>query len=249
MKDSDSIRAEGLFRGFGPSAAITDLSFGLDRGGRLAVLGPNGAGKSTLLKIVAGALAPHAGTIRVFGKSPSERRLEPGFLGWLPERAPLNQELTVLEHLRMAARLRGLNPKRTGSETDRLTEALALGPWLRRLAGRLSQGGRRQAALAVALMGDPELVILDEPSSSLDPEGVRRLKALLAALPKGTTLMVSGHILSELMPLTDSALIIEDGRQRAQGTWEGLARTLGVRSAPDSLSYPEDIYFGAMARK
>jgi ABC-2 type transport system ATP-binding protein len=235
--DDTMIRAVSVTRYFGPARALDSLSFTLAKGSRTALLGPNGAGKSTLLKIICGALPPDGGGVTVLGKNPSEQRRVPGFLGWLPERAPLNAELTVLEHLELTARFRGLDKKRAKGEIERLSEALDLGSKLARLTGRLSLGTRRQAALAVALMGDPELVVLDEPSSSLDPDEVGRLNSLVQKLPHGTTLIISSHILPEARSLTDSAMIIGDGALKAMGPWE----ILGGGGAS-----PEEAYFKAL---
>jgi ABC-2 type transport system ATP-binding protein len=227
--------------------ALDGLSFEIDRGRKTALLGPNGAGKSTLLKIIAGAMSPDSGSVSVDGANPKAKCAEPRFLGWLPERAPLNSELTVLEHLLLTACFRGLGDKETKSETERLVSALNLGSKLNRLTGRLSLGSRRQAALAVALMGEPRLIILDEPSSSLDPDEVRRLKELVMNLKKDTTLIISSHILPEVFSLTQDVMIVSDGKLMAKGPWSKLQGDLGVTSKPENAKYPEDIYFKALS--
>jgi ABC-type multidrug transport system ATPase subunit len=243
--DEALIRAESLSLSFGLARALDRLTFALKKGSRTALLGPNGAGKSTLLGIIGGALAPDSGSISVNGQSPREARLEPGFLGWLPEGAPLNPELTVREHLRLAARLRGLSRKEGEREAERLANALDLGSKMSRLAGRLSLGGRRLAALALAFLGGPSLIVLDEPSASLDPGGVRRLGALISALPKEVTILMSSHMLSEVWPLADGALILSGGVIKAQGGWEELRASLAAGADPASPALPEEIYFQA----
>ncbi|MDR2442145.1 MAG: ABC transporter ATP-binding protein, partial [Deltaproteobacteria bacterium] len=213
--------------------ALDDINLTIPIGARVALLGPNGAGKSTLMKLVCGAMDPDEGTISAFGLSPEQNRTDPTSVGWLPEGAPLNPELTVYEHLRLTARLRGLSPNLEKSEIDRLVLALNLGDKVKRLARSLSMGSRRLVALALALLGRPKLVVLDEPSSSLDPDGVRRLKALLKDLEAGATLLISSHILSEVAELTDLAIILAFGRIAACGPW-------------DKISGPEDFYFKAI---
>jgi ABC-2 type transport system ATP-binding protein len=244
--DGASVEARGLGRSFGAARALSGLSFTLRAGSRTALLGPNGAGKSTLMKIVAGVLPPDEGSVLAGGVKPTDARRIPGFLGWLPERAPLNPELTVREHLELGGKLKGLGKEDARMETDRLSEALNLGPKLGRLAGRLSLGTRRQAALALALMGNPRLLMLDEPSSSLDPEEVRRLNGLVSELPVSTTLIVSSHVLDEARLLTDGALILKAGGLAACGGWEELGAGLGARKGPLEPGYAEEVFFAAL---
>ncbi|MDR2611583.1 MAG: ABC transporter ATP-binding protein [Deltaproteobacteria bacterium] len=240
------VAARDLGRAFGSAEALKGLTFSLRRGGRTALLGPNGAGKSTLMRLIAGVLPPDGGEILADGMSPARARETPGFLGWLPEKAPLNQELTVREHLVLAGKLRGLDPAGTRSEIERLSAALDMEGKLDRLAGRLSLGTRRQAALALALLGGPRLLLLDEPSSSLDPEEVRRLNWLVMALPETTTLLVSTHVLEEAYLLTDSALILKEGRLAAHGGWDELGAGLGAGSRPGDPGFPGEVFFLAL---
>ncbi|MDR1083527.1 MAG: ABC transporter ATP-binding protein [Deltaproteobacteria bacterium] len=218
------IEITGLGRSFGSAAALRDINLVLAQGERVALLGPNGAGKSTLLKIIGGTLCPDSGRISLGGLTPAQARVKPGFLGWLPERAPLNPDLTVLEHLKLTCRFLNLSSQKTKEEIDFLTEALNLGSKLGRLTGQLSLGSRRQAALAVSLLGRPELILLDEPSSSLDPDEVRRLRDLLKNLPSGTTCIISSHVLEEVAKVTEKALFISRGRLLAVKKWSQLGQ-------------------------
>ncbi|MDR1315118.1 MAG: ABC transporter ATP-binding protein [Deltaproteobacteria bacterium] len=240
------VAASGLGRSFGAARALGRLSFSLASGSRTALLGPNGAGKSTLMKLIAGVLPPDEGEILVCGMLPSDARRIPGFLGWLPERAPLNPELTVREHLALAGNLKGLGRDGARRETERLTEALDLGTKLGRLAGRLSLGTRRQAALALALMGPPSLLLLDEPSSSLDPGEVARLNSLVSSLPGTTTLLVSSHVLEEAFVLTGGALVLKEGGLAACGGWGELGETLGASLAPGDPGFAGEVFFRAL---
>jgi ABC-2 type transport system ATP-binding protein len=240
------VEARDLGRSFGRSSALKGLSFKLAPGGRTALLGPNGAGKSTLMKLIAGIIPPDEGELLVGGGTPVRARETPGFLGWLPERAPLNPELTVLEHMELAGKIRGLDRDAVRSETERLSEALDLGGKLGRLSGRLSLGTRRRAALALALLGTPRLLMLDEPSSSLDPEEVRRLNSLVKALSPETALLVSSHILEEAFELTGGAMILKDGRLAAFGSWESLAVSFDTGRKPGDPGFAEEVFFKAL---
>ncbi|MDR1395725.1 MAG: ABC transporter ATP-binding protein [Deltaproteobacteria bacterium] len=216
----------GLSRSFGEVRALADISLTLEEGGRAALLGPNGAGKSTLMKIIGGTLSPDSGRISLAGLSPRKARTTPGFLGWMPERAPLNPDLTVREHLVLTAKFLGLTPVRTASEIERLTEGLNLAGKLERLTGQLSQGTRRQAALAAALLGSPRLVLLDEPTAGLDPDEVRRLRELLSRMPEETSFIISSHIIEEAAKVTGKALFLSRGRLVSQKAWSELGGDL-----------------------
>jgi ABC-2 type transport system ATP-binding protein len=240
------MRLDGVSRSYGGASAVSNLAFSLAKGDKMALLGPNGAGKSTLLKLIAGAITPDAGKILVKGMDPWKARALPGFLGWLPEKAPLNPELTVREHLELAGELRKLGKAETRREIDRLSEALDLGEKLPRLAGRLSLGTRRQAAVAAALLGSPELLLLDEPSSSLDPDEAAKLSSILKKLPKTTTMILSSHMLGEAHKVTKGAVFLKGGAMKGAGTWEKLAADFSVESPKDSPEHAEEIFFKAL---
>ncbi|MDR0621515.1 MAG: ABC transporter ATP-binding protein [Deltaproteobacteria bacterium] len=231
------IEVKGLDVYFGRPRALAKVSLEVPKGARVALLGPNGAGKSTLIKAICGALDPAAGSVRLDGRRPEEALLDPGFLGWLPEGAPLNSELTVREHLELTYRLRGLGKVRGRREIERLSQALNLSKKLDRLSGALSMGSKRQAALALAFLGTPELLVLDEPTSSLDPDEIRRFNRLVEALPPTATLIVSSHILSEVAAVTDRAIFLNRGQIVGQGGWEDL---------PGGKADPSKSYFGVI---
>jgi len=215
-----AVSFKNVTKSFGPRAVFAGVSFELAAGGRCGLIGPNGAGKSTLLKLLMGALRADAGEILVGGLPPwrpSVRRRA----GFLPEGAPLMGDLTVREHLVLAARLRGLSPGEFSAEEDRLTETLALADFYHRPAAGLSQGQKRRAALASALLGSPPLLALDEPTSGLDPEEAFRLLALLRALSSATTLIVSSHLLSDLREIAGQILTLAAGRASLGGSLVG----------------------------
>ena len=205
---------------FGERLVFENLSFELRRGGRYGLLGPNGAGKSTLIRLLAGNLRPDQGRIQVEGLEPWRH---PGrvraLMGLLPERAPVVGELTVSEHLALAGKLKGLEAADFKEQRNSLISALSLGHFLNRPAAVLSQGQKRRAALATALLGSPPLLVLDEPTSGLDPEEAYRLISLLKNLPQDVTVLVSSHILAEIYNLTDSVLVVAQGRLASFGPW------------------------------
>ncbi len=237
----------GVEKRFGERLVFTGLSFELKRGGRYALLGPNGAGKSTLTRLLAGTLVPDRGTVRVGGLDPFARpaQVRAG-LGFLPEGAPLVGDLTVREHLRLAGRLRNLSPQNIQREEERLVGALGLAPFYRRPAAALSQGQKRRAALASAFVGSPDFLVLDEPTSGLDPEEAGRLRALLAAWPDSITLLISSHILGEVLEMASAALILARGRLAAFGSWGDLLGG-GVAAGPAELREAYRKFVGAEA--
>jgi ABC-2 type transport system ATP-binding protein len=222
----------------GGRSIFTDLSFELKAGARCALLGPNGAGKSTLMRLLTGALKPEAGEVSVGGLAPwrHPERVR-ATLGFLPEGAPLWGDLTVREHLRLAGRLRGLAAGELTAETERLTTALALARFHHRPAAALSQGQKRRTALASALLGQPDFLLLDEPAGGLDPEESFRLLNLLKALPSSTTLLLSGHNLSDLYELTGEIMLLAGGRLAARGPWAEAAPPGEIDEAALFLAY------------
>jgi ABC-2 type transport system ATP-binding protein len=196
--------------------AVSDLSLELSHGQVLGLLGVNGAGKSTTLAMVAGALRPDSGSIRLEGEDflehPERAR---GSLGWLPERAPLWPELTVTEHLVAHARLRGLRGTAARQACQRIVERMELQPLLRRLAAALSQGQRQRLGLACALLHQPALLVLDEPANALDPVQSAGLRTLIREqAAAGTAVILSTHLLAEVTAVCDRVAILHEGTLR-----------------------------------
>jgi len=196
--------------------AVADLSLRLGAGQVLGLLGVNGAGKSTTLAMVAGALIPDSGSIKLNGKDFIEQpELARQDIGWLPERAPLWPELTVSEHLDAHGRLRGLNGAALAQARQRIVERLELGDLSRRLAGVLSQGQRQRLGLACALLHQPSLLVLDEPANALDPVQVAALRAVIREqAAAGTAIILSTHLLAEVTAACDRVAILHEGRLR-----------------------------------
>jgi ABC-2 type transport system ATP-binding protein len=195
------------------------LSLTLERGHVLGLLGVNGAGKSTTLSMIAGALTPDSGRIVLDGGELAEQpTLARRLLGWLPERAPLWQELTVGEHLDAHGRLRGLRGATLKQVRARMVERLELAPLERRLAGVLSQGQRQRLGLACALLHQPALLVLDEPGNALDPLQVAALRTLIREqAAAGTAVILSTHVLAEVTAVCDRVAILHEGTLRHEG--------------------------------
>jgi ABC-2 type transport system ATP-binding protein len=196
--------------------AVSNLSLQLKAGQVLGLLGVNGAGKSTTLAMIAGALAPDSGMLRIQGNDFLEHpELARSAIGWLPEGAPLWPELTVREHLMAHGRLRGLKGANLNQACDAIIQKLELRDLERRLAGVLSQGQRQRLGLACALLHRPALLVLDEPANALDPVQVVALRSLLRELAaNGTAVILSTHQLAEVTAVCDRVAILHEGRLR-----------------------------------
>jgi ABC-2 type transport system ATP-binding protein len=196
--------------------AVSNLSLRLEAGQVLGLLGVNGAGKSTTLAMIAGALTPDSGMLRIQGNDFLERpELARQAIGWLPEGAPLWPELTVREHLLAHGRLRGLKGVNLTQACDAIIQKLELTDLQRRLAGVLSQGQRQRLGFACALLHRPALLVLDEPANALDPVQVVALRNLLRELAaNGTAVILSTHQLAEVTAVCDRVAILHEGRLR-----------------------------------
>jgi ABC-2 type transport system ATP-binding protein len=207
------LKLEGITRSRAGRPAVRDLSLSLEAGQILGLLGVNGAGKSTTLSLIAGALAPDSGAIRLQDQDFLEHpELARQAIGWLPEAAPLWPELTIHEHLQAHGRLRGLAGARLKEACDLALERLELRSLARRLAGVLSQGQRQRLGLACALLHRPALLVLDEPANALDPVQVVALRKLLRELAgAGTAVILSTHQLTEVTAVCDRVAILHEG--------------------------------------
>lgn len=206
------LRVRSLERRFGAKQALRGLDFSLASGDVLGLLGANGAGKTTCLRILSGDLAPTAGSVRIRGldlaRSPVAARRH---LGYLPERPPLYPEMRVDEYLRFCARLRRIPPGSVNRVVRRVKQRCGLEQVGPRLLGKLSKGYRQRAGLAQALIHEPDLVILDEPTDGLDPVQVREVRTLIRELAPSRGVIVSSHALSEVQSICNRVIILRDG--------------------------------------
>jgi ABC-2 type transport system ATP-binding protein len=222
------IAVQDLTKYYGLTPAISHLSFEVGKGEIVGFLGPNGAGKTTTLKILAGFLSPTAGVARINGhdcvtESLAVRRS----LGYLPETAPLYNELTVSQFLRFAARAKGVAAKDEQAELDRVIDSCLLTGVRNTLTSSLSKGFRQRVGLAQALLHNPPLLILDEPTIGLDPSQIVEIRQLIKDLSGDHTVILSSHILPEVSQLCQRVIIINKGQIVASDTPENLARQLG----------------------
>jgi len=217
------ITIQGLTKRFGPVVAVDDLSFEVDQGTVVGFLGPNGAGKTTTLRTLLGLVTPTAGSARIDGKPYRELAEPVRHVGAVLEASSFHPGRSARNHLRVVATAAGLPLDRADAVLDQvgLTEAG------HRRVGGFSLGMRQRLGLATALLGDPQVLILDEPANGLDPEGVHRLRGLLRQLAdQGRTVLVSSHVLAEVAQTVDQVVIIAGGRLVTQSTLAALtART------------------------
>jgi ABC-2 type transport system ATP-binding protein len=219
------IEVEGLTKDYGTVVAVRDVSFSVGHGEVVGFLGPNGAGKSTTLRILAGFLGASSGKVRIAGHDIAEDSLAArAALGYMPEAAPLYPELRVREYLDFRARLKLVARGKRAAAVEQAMQRTRIGDVAETSIGHLSKGYRQRVALADALVADPPLLILDEPTAGLDPNQVREVRGLIKELAQDHTVLISTHILSEVEATCQRALVIDRGRLVAQGTLEELSR-------------------------
>ncbi len=224
------IEVDGLTKDYGTILAVQGVTFSVGRGEVVGFLGPNGAGKSTTLRILAGFLGATSGKVRINGHDIAEASLAArASLGYMPESAPLYPELTVREYLEFRAHLKRVARHERPRAVTRAIERANLGDVADTTIGHLSKGYRQRVGLADALVADPPLLILDEPTAGLDPNQVRDVRGLIKELASDHTVLLSTHILSEVEATCQRALVIDKGRLVAQGTLAELSR--GRRTA------------------
>lgn len=198
---------------FGQRVAVDNVSFTLLRGEVLGLLGPNGSGKSTILRMLVGYLRPTSGRIKVAGHDVVEQgRAARAYIGYVPEDVPLYEAMRVDEFLRMMAALKGLKKKSVEAALERVRDVFALEDVRSLPIGQLSRGYRQRVALAQALLNEPPLIILDEPTNGLDPRQIIECRKLILALAGKHTVIVTSHILSEIEKIADRAAFLLAGR-------------------------------------
>ena len=204
------IRADGVCKRFGRIEALRGARLHVPRGTVFALIGENGAGKTTLFSILCGFLRADAGSVDVLGGSPSPERLR-GRLLALPQDAVLSREMAVREHLEFLAQLQGLSPQHARRDTDRVLEMFGLTDLAARRAGALSHGQSKRVGVAQAFLGEPELILLDEPTAGLDPRHAHELRQAIVRERGRRTVLVSSHNLQELEAICDEAAFIQRG--------------------------------------
>lgn len=221
------ITVEHLTKYYGDHLAVDDISFEISEGHVYGFLGPNGAGKSTTMNIITGCLSATAGTVTVDGHDIFE---EPNAakrcIGYLPEHPPLYLSESVLEYLRFVGEVKGLKKQELEDQIDLVLEKTGTTEVQSRRIGDLSKGYRQRVGIAQALLGNPKVIILDEPTVGLDPIQIIEIRDLIKSLGKTHTVIFSSHILSEVQAICDQILMIAHGRLVAFGEPEALQRQL-----------------------
>jgi ABC-2 type transport system ATP-binding protein len=208
----DVVEVDGLRRSYGAFEALKGVSFRIRAGQIVGLLGPNGAGKSTTMKILTGWLAPTGGTARVCGVDVLDDPLEARrHLGYLPESAPVYGEMKVRAYLEFVARVRGLGDAERARGIERVAHECGLEARMDQRIGTLSKGFRQRVGLAQALVHEPRLLILDEPTNGLDPNQIREIRDLVRSIGRTRTVVLSTHILREVEATCDRVLLIHQG--------------------------------------
>jgi len=218
-----AVVAEGVSKRYGPTLALDSLNLEIVRGEVFGLLGPNGSGKTTFIRLLAGYLLPTAGRLQIDGCDSVRESLQArARIGYVPEAAPVYGNMRVREFLSFMARLRGLSGRSVAEAVDRAIVALALGEVADRPARTLSRGYRQRTAIAQALLHDPPIIVLDEPTNGLDPRQIIEIRELIRGLAGRHTVIVSSHVLSEVARVADRVAILLGGK------------LLGVRAMADT---------------
>jgi ABC-2 type transport system ATP-binding protein len=219
------LEVRALEKSYGTKKAVQGVSFTVEKGTVLGFLGPNGAGKSTTMRMIAGVLEPDEGDALIDGKSIiAERRAAQAALGYLPEGAPLYEDMTPPEFLKFLAEARALPRKARANAIDRVIADARISTVLGQRIGSLSKGYRRRVGLAAAILHDPPVLVLDEPTDGLDPNQKRAVRALIARMATTKAIVISTHTLTEVPAMCNRAVLIDRGRIIADDTPAGLAR-------------------------
>jgi len=226
------IRIQNVTKYYGPRLAVDDISFEVQKGETVGFLGPNAAGKTTTMRIINGYLMPTRGDVWIADYNMASHSLDGRrLIGYLPEMVPLYTDMTTRAYLKYAARLRGLSRNRTRSRVDEVVEQCGLQEYIGVTLAKLSKGFKQRVGLAQAIIHDPEVLILDEPTIGIDPIQVAQTRQLIRQLGKNRTILLSTHILPEISMICERIIIIHEGRIVARDSIENLSAILsgGIR--------------------
>ena len=232
------ISVKNVTKTYGSFTALFNISFRVDKGEVLGILGPNGAGKSTLIKILTSFHYPNKGNVEIFGKDITQNSKEIlQNIGYIPEKLALYQELSVNEYLNFISEIKGIeNPKK---EIDKSINIFKLQNVKNKLISTLSKGFKQRVGIAGALINNPKLVILDEPTNGLDPNQIIEFKEFLKELAKNSTILFSSHILSEVESICKRIIIINNGEIIADDTKENITKNRIQETEIDLIVYKD----------
>ena len=220
------IKIEHLTRKYGDFTAVNDVSFEINQGEIVGLLGHNGAGKTTIMKMMTGYLEPTQGNITIDGlEIDKDRRAIQKKIGYLPENCPVYPEMTVLDYLEYSAALHGIAPKDRPALIRKAVERTALAAKATQQLSTLSRGYRQRTGVAQAILHQPDILILDEPTNGLDPTQIQQMRVLIAEMSKTATVIVSTHILQEVQAICDRVIIVKDGAMALDAQVDGLQQS------------------------
>jgi ABC-2 type transport system ATP-binding protein len=233
------IEVSHLIKSYGDLQAVNDVSFKLEKGEILGFLGPNGAGKTTTMRMITGVLPPDRGTIKVAGFDVFEQPMEvKRRIGYLPETPPLYTDMTVRAYLKFVAEIKGVPSKSRRAEVDRVVQKTNCDQFVKRVIGNLSKGQRQRVGLAQALLGDPEVLILDEPTVGLDPGQIIEVRELIKSLAGQHSIILSTHILPEVASTCQRVVMLAGGKVVADDTLVGLQQSHAGQATADGQPGP-----------
>ena len=240
--DNVMIQATGLTHYYGPQPAIEDVNFGVRKGEILGFLGPNGAGKTTTMRIITGFMPPTQGKVSVADFDVVEQSLDVRRrVGYLPETVPLHTEMTVTSYLKYMGTLRGMPPRRIPRRIDDVIQLCRLEDYRKTIIGKLSKGFRQRVGIAQAILHEPEVLVMDEPTIGIDPIQVVETRRLIQDLGREQTVVLSSHILPEVSMICERVLIIHQGKIVAEDTPGNLAERLeGVEQLQVEVGGPSE---------
>lgn len=225
------IKIENLTKYYGELKAVDSVSFDIQKGEILGLLGPNGAGKTTIYRILTGYLSPTAGSIKVKDFNIRDNLIEiKKLIGYLPEAAPIYQDMLVFDYLNYVANIRGVDKEKKLAHLRDLADLCSLNEVMHFSINELSKGYRQRVGIAHALMGDPEILVLDEPTAGLDPNQIVETRDIIRRIGKEKTIVLSTHILSEAEATCDRIVIINRGKIVADNTVDDLRKSLKLES-------------------
>lgn len=228
------ISAQHLTKSFDGFMAVDDVTLAVNKGEVLGFLGPNGAGKTTTMRMLTGYLTPTSGSVFIGGidmlSSPKAAKAR---IGYLPEGAPLYPDMTPRQLMKFVGEVRGMEKANLKAQMERMIDLLHLSPVADQTVDTLSKGFKRRAGIALALLHDPDILILDEPTDGLDPLQKHEVRSLIQAMRQDKAIIISTHILEEVEAVCSRAVIISDGMLVADGTPQALLKTSGQKTLDD----------------
>ncbi|HEY6910984.1 MAG TPA: ABC transporter ATP-binding protein [Myxococcales bacterium] len=233
------IEVSHLVKSYRDLKAVNDVSFKVEKGEILGFLGPNGAGKTTTMRMITGVLPPTSGSAKVAGFDVFEQPMEvKRRIGYLPETPPVYTDMTVRAYLRFVAEIKGVKRKQREGEVERVAQRTNCDGFIHRVIGNLSKGQRQRVGLAQALLNDPEVLILDEPTVGLDPMQIIEVRELIKSLAGKHTIILSTHILPEVQSTCQRVVVLAGGKVVANDTLQGLQKAYAGAATADGHMGP-----------